>query len=139
MSQSSPSASSPSASSPSASSPSASSSASQPIHHIVPETPIQGPSQQPITPLVLSPEVIVEGTPPTTIPRPSQLVVQGAMSPRVLSFHSSNGNGSNGGRRKSKSKSKSKFTSKKSKKSKSKRKSNKHKVQNKKTRRSRYY
>ena len=128
--------SSPSASSPSASSPSASSSASQPIHHIVPETPIQGPSQQPITPLVLSPEVIVYGTPATTITRPSQLVVQGAMSPRVLSFHSSNDNVSNGGRRKSKSKSKSKSTSKKSKKSK--RKSNKHQVQKKKTRRSRH-
>ena len=72
---------------------------------VVPETPplhVSSPLLQ--TPINSSPPVIVDGTLPTTVIRPPvQGVVQGAMSPRVLSFRdvnsndngNDNGNGSN--------------------------------------------
>lgn len=123
---------------------------------VVPETPSPPQVSSPLlqTPINSSPPVIVDGTLPTTVIRPPvQGVVQGAMSPRVLSFRdvnsngNGNGNGSNGsgngggsGRRKSALLLKRiKSKSKKSKQSKqSKRKSKRNKVQKKKTRRSRY-
>ena len=117
---------------------------------VVPETPSLHVSSLLLqTPINSSPPVIVDGTLPTTVIRPPmQGVVQGAMSPRVLSFrdvnsndngNGSNGSGNGGGSGRCKSTLLLKRIKSKSKKSKqSKRKSKRNKVQKKKTRRSRY-